>query len=596
MKKQLSLLLLVPFLLMGCNTNESSEEKKAGEQGDPILTQEEIDKLTMKTLDKYESKQTKVGTVTIPHDATDIDLSAEGQLISYTLQVEEAKKLEIMSLVKCGSVFSIADLTKYKDWGIDYVGGSPYLESAVIELVTHDEVEDEDTYHYTIVDAIGTKLLELDSEEEKPSTAFSVNSFAIDVSEYKSNINSLRTVYSVVSYFDEKTAKNVEAYYKYDANYSKAEKVTDIYEKEALVNNNKIKFTVGEGEEAVEYSGEHQTINNVQIFKVSHSEEGQVVTKTIIVPATNYGIYDHHILYQEIVQTNDHDPNYTYASAGKYYSLRTHLVDLSTGEDVVYDFPFLISNFFYIADQQKIGEVGQLTKYAIAIGNQIENKQLQPTIVASVIDSGLVFHDVINNFIMSRYVKLGNGYYDTTTKELLDTDKVSKGTVKDGIEKICANGILVYKDSYYGVINEKGEYVFRPNQYNSYQEVNSDVIYLTGVAAEPMLFNLTTLEDVTPNWDTKKTYNKSEIGRGYYVEKGDTEVAGSKDKVYYLGNLLESVEIDSSLAVYGGFNLNLGGMGDSGTSEFEIVRYLNEEGDTVRIVYRSDVVQTAFGA
>ena len=110
MKKQLLCLLLTPFLLIGCGGKGNTN--KAGEKCDPVLTQEEIDKIFIKKNASYESGFEKVGTLTIPSTATSVTYSFGDELVTYI----NDDTFVLASFMNAKTIFTIPEISSYDSY------------------------------------------------------------------------------------------------------------------------------------------------------------------------------------------------------------------------------------------------------------------------------------------------------------------------------------------------------------------------------------------------------------------------------------------------------------------------------------------------
>ena len=593
--KHLLSLLVIPFLLTGCGGNSVV---KGGDKGDPVLTQEQIDALTVTTPKGYEGKVAKVGSVTIPAGATNYTESYNGQLAFYTLEDPEVDKEVVFSYLKGGVILEIPNLSKLQPTsGISNNQAlySAYgLDCLVVKSIYKDEL-DNDVVTLAAYDALGTKLIEYKGNDKNVEVAIEARTREVPV---KSNGGETYTHrYAIAYYVDPKTNKAVENVFEYDAKMESAAKVDNYYDSSlAIEKDSARKFYKEKKDEKIEYIVRPYTVYNGSAigigYEVSHVEEDKTVYATYFIPddATSI-LFDHHIVYQLQSAVDDHDLEYTYTSGGSFYKVNTYVIDLLEGTTKPAEFPYILGAGSSLDEPVAYGEIPELSKYAAAYLTAIENRRLADTQEYYVIDSYLELHDDLGN--IAALTKLGTSHYinrsSTSSVTIYNTDKVPVKTINATQIRVYPNCVVIKSNNYYGIIDENGNYLVSfEERFSSCNLVSKDTVLLStsGSITVKKCFNIETLKELKLVYEDKMTYLTGELQYGFRIGKGDgTETI--KDKVYFLNEVLATYDVDPAIAFTRRADLNLAA-NPVVRAVYESVEHVDADGNTVHDIFRAE--------
>ena len=596
--KHLLSLLVIPFLLTGCG---GSSTVKGGKIGDPVLTKEQLDAYKVSDPETFDSKVSKVGTITIPSGYLYYESDHE-QLGYYIQNDAENDKVVIVSFIKGGV---ICEMNKFSELvagsSVDFNYGlySTYgIDCVVVKEVRHNEATDKDVISMAVYDALGTKLNEYKGEND--DVRFTVEPLQREVP-VDSLANKTATHRYVSAYYlDPKTGKTVENVFEYDEKFSKATKVDNYYDTSVLEEDSSTrKFYKEKKDEKIEYLVRSYSVYDSgsprgRAYEVSHVEEDKTVYATYFVPSGAIRlVFDHHIIYQSFVQVDEHDLEYTVAANNVYYKVETYVIDMLEGTTKEAEFPYIIINGETLEEAGEAGQVTELAKYAVATLMPIENKLLAPNNITYVIDSSLELHDDMAHY--TEVVKVGNGFVSKSTSNNAVIYNENRVPVKilSGVmpHRFAAKCVVIRSGSgRYGLIDAEGNYLINPEGnefFKTVRVISKDVICFTGDFVT-RYFNIDTLKDVKLVEDPKATYSNTELQYGFRVEQGEA-VEGSKDRILFLNEVLGTYDRVPSrtLTRRGVIALN-----DNPRYQavYESVRYMDEEFNIHYDIYRAELM------
>lgn len=593
--KHLLSLLVIPFLLTGCGGNSVV---KGGDKGDPVLTQEQIDALTVTTPKGFEGKVAKLGSVTLPVGFTNYTESYHGQLAYYSLEDPEVDKGVVVSYLKGGLIQEIADLSKLQSGTSithpDTLYTAYGIETVVIKTVYKDEL-DQDVVHITAYDALGTKLIEYSGKDKNVEVAIEARTREVPV---KSNGGETYTHrYAIAYYVDPKTNKAVENVFEYDAKMESAAKVDNYYDSSlAIEKESARKFFKEKKDEKIEYIVRPYTVYSGGAigtgYEVSHVEEDKTVYATYFIPddATSI-LFDHHIVYQLQSAVDDHDLEYTYTNGGSYYKVNTYVIDLLEGTTKPAEFPYILGAGSSLDEPVAYGEIPELSKYAATYLTAIENRRLADTLEYYVIDSNLELHDDLGN--TAALTKLGTSHYinrsSTSSVIIYNADKVPVKRINATQIRVYPNCVVIKSNNYYGIIDENGNYLVSfEERFTSCNLVSKDTVLLStsGTIIVRKCFNIETLKELKLIYEDKMTYVTTELAYGFRIGKGDgTETI--KDKVCFLNEVLATYDVDPAIAFTRRANLNLAA-NPVVRAVYESVKHVDADGNEIHDIFRAE--------
>ena len=588
-KKYLATLLFIPLILASCG---GKGEEVAGEKGEAILTQEQVDALTITEIDDFRTSTfTKVGKLNFPGDLLPTsDVSPESEM----LMVEDAtnKKIEVYSFLTSAKIYTLEETDKYDIKSVTFENdlyADTDLES--FRVVTHYlDAESKDVYSYKYIDAFGHVLFEKTTDEVLvyQVTTFTRNYPLNNTQNKFKNDHFVRT-----SYYDAKTGKQVIQYWKYSDDLATVSKV-DKYQEDNVygVITSRGKFTITEKVKKEEVKTdyivalEYRSANS-SVIEVSHQGEEKMVYDRYYVPTStdNIVLFDHHALYQVRHQLNDHVSEYTYDDGGTFYNLETFFIDFKEATVNKVVFPYILVGAIGLYGEGEYGEPFEINPFGVVGLREIKDKIVGPTVEEYVIDSELVLHDNLTHVIP--VTKIGEGYIDDNNN-LYDASKVKIGSIDTTnvtISERFRTCLVVRVNNKYGVINEKGEFLV-PLKYTDRNSINGEVIRFYNSDDDQIYFNVKTLTTTTLSFSKDVTYVKR-LEDGMYVARGDA-TEGAKDSVYFLGNKVDEFAKATTLFVFGAITFTHFADEECRTA-YSIIQAIETDGSISVHTYRNDV-------
>ncbi len=541
MKKQLSLLLVLPFLLGGCSTGNSGS-KDFGEltYGDAVLTDAQKEAFILGDNSRSVTSNVSVlsDSISISSTATySQSFSYAGQFITYEL----SNSFYVYSMLTGKRVNYIPDVTIMDSYSFSTNSYTSFysdsgFEVGALKMYREDSSTSKTLYSTFIYDAYGNELYtDVDSEYGYPTVSF--DWYVKAVYPYRDNTsNPTYTYYMIMDV--SKTGENPKTvYYKYSDDMTTVEKVDSIYPA-PLHNPYAYMFTVQDGDTSTKYFYNKFTSDSKIILEVN--KEGETDVKRYVIPASGYFVVDQYLIYQQSVLINDHDLNYDYCNGTNCYRLSTYRLDLATGSEEEIKTPMVISNVHELTKNIEYDTVAQIGPYVAVEFYTINNdRTIDNTVKAYVVDKDLVLHDNVITYYGS-YYKFGDYYYAGSA--IFNKDRIQIKSLPYSIVKIYGNGALVRNnDNYkYGFIDfELNELV--QLRYSNYFPMGNDQILFSNSINDAKLFNYSskTASNLT-TVDNKHEYETNYLSTGIFMKYGLDTQTSEKDEVYHGNNLLVS--------------------------------------------------------
>ena len=539
-KSYLLSLCIIPLLLSGCGGNNEDPEPNPGEMGDPVLTQEQRDKIFTNYKKDEKNSVSRIERLSISEHETTLAQSGEAEGLksirvtydsreghkSYHIYSFLGGKEKVINHYDVGDTVNCSFTEVYGFYILDF-----YLAYG-------------ETYEHYLIDSFGNELV---NKPGVKSADWSIQSISTrSQSVYDSSALDYRRVnYLDIVFFDTITQEFGHVYCKYNSDFRSFTTVESIVDDSSLSNvTPKYEFT----SEEKKYSVMTMDSGNSILFQVSSSSESHNWSAPKGGTVVASSLANHHYIYQTNEIVNENTDNYTYVSDEKH-SVRTFVLDLVSGKTTEYTIPYLFIEFgtSWLNDVDLTKPIS-IPTYVDVKMNRISKYQLDKQELRYVIDSNLVLHDDLTGYF--ELTKFGEKHYIYDEHIIFDSSRIAVSTLattKYRVHRHKANCLILedLSSHFYGVANEEGRLIV-PCEYplaglkedgtNFIFENVTERIYFS---AETMTISkIAKLED-----HTYHLFNNNWL----VVERDNTGATGVQDKVYYAGKMVDSYSHLSSV-------------------------------------------------